>query len=88
MKCSRCGCARELGKFKTCAPCREKRKTENLTIHQLQSKNDVNKNRRLKLKNIRLKAKQEEQARLLGIEAERQRQVLVECLGERVTDNI
>jgi hypothetical protein len=40
------------------------------------------------LKTIRLKAREDEQARLLGIEAERQRQVLVECLGERVTDNI
>jgi hypothetical protein len=81
MKCSRCGCARELGGFKTCAPCREKRKTENLTFQQLQSKNDVNRHRRLKLKNIRLEAREDEQARQVLVEAERERQVLVECLG-------
>jgi hypothetical protein len=81
IKCSRCGCARELGGFKTCAPCREKRSVQNLTLQQLQSKNDVNAHRRIKLKNIRIKAKQEEQARQVLVEAERERQVLAECLG-------
>ena len=39
LKCSRCRCVRMLDGFKTCQPCRGKRKTENLTPQQILAKN-------------------------------------------------